>query len=363
MSVIVLGACGEIGRAVCQDLARSGVAVAVGDVRAGAGRELAGALGSGASFRQVDVRHRESLWPVLAEHDLVVNCIGPYFEFGTAVAEACLRAGRHYVDICDDHDVTESLLAMDAAVRDKGLTFLINMGASPGITNLMARMGADGLDRVRAVRVLWYEDTGETIGLGQIMHWAHIAMGRVPTYADGRWRPIRALSEREVVVFPAPCGPVPVFHVGHPEPITIPRFIPAQEVCCKGGILPESDITLTRVLDRIVAVKTVGTLKFLSRVVLRVLPLISGDTGSRQVRSAFRTDVEGERGGAQVSRSFCVVGEVAALTSAPASIAAQLIRAGEIRSAGVFSPEGCPDLPVGRFLEALGERGIRIQGA
>jgi len=361
MSVLVLGACGEIGRAICQDLAASCGQVVLGDVREKDGRELAARLGSGASFRRVDVRDREGLARVLAGHAVVVNCIGPYFAFGTTVAEACLEAGTHYVDVCDDHDVTESLLALGGAARERGLVFLINMGASPGLTNLMARMGADGLDTVRRVRVLWYEDTGETIGLGQLMHWAHIAMGRVPTYAGGRWREVRALSQREVVTFPEPCGAVPVFHVGHPEPMTIPRFIKAQEVCCKGGILPESDITLTRVLDRVLVVKTAGTIRLLARVVLRFLPLLSGDTRGRQIRSAFRTDVEGTKGGKPVSRSRCVVGEVAALTGVPASIAAQLISGGRIRAAGVFPPEGCPDLPVETFLEELAKRGIRIQ--
>ena len=111
------------------------------------------------------------------------------------------------------------------------------------------------LDQVESIRVLWFEDTGETIGFGQLAHWAHIAMGKVPQFLNGKWVNIKALTDREVVSYPSPLGSVPLYYVGHPEPVTLPRYIETNEAICKGGILPESDILLTKILDKLIPVK------------------------------------------------------------------------------------------------------------
>nr|MDO8076212.1 SDR family NAD(P)-dependent oxidoreductase [Candidatus Freyarchaeota archaeon] len=361
MSVIVLGACGEIGRFIAADLAGSGFSVTVADIREREGRTLAEELGKRASFKKVDVHDFDSLVESLKGHKLVVNTVGPYFEFGDVVARASIGAGVNYLDICDDHDVTLNLLGLSRKVEREGLTFLINMGASPGITNIMAKIGAMKLDKVHSVRVLWYEDTGETIGLGQLMHWAHIAMGKVPTYSGGEWREVRALSERELVRFPDPCGFVPVYHVGHPEPVTIPRYITTEEAVCKGGILPESDVQLTRVMDRLILVKNVKVVKLVCKFFLKILPLLTGETEERQILSAFRSDVLGQKNRKTTHLSYAVVGPVAKLTSAPASIAAQMIAKREIATPGVFPPEGCPDLNIHKLVKELEKRQIHIK--
>jgi len=59
-----------------------------------------------------------------------------------------LGAGVHYLDINDDWESTEAMLAMDAAARGRGVTAVIGMGASPGISNLLARHAMRRLDLV-----------------------------------------------------------------------------------------------------------------------------------------------------------------------------------------------------------------------
>jgi saccharopine dehydrogenase-like NADP-dependent oxidoreductase len=360
MSIAVLGGCGEIGRFIATDLVKSGFSVTIADLREREGRLLAKNLGKKASFMKVNVRDFDTLVEFLKGHKLVVNNIGPYFEFGDLVPRAAIQAGIDYLDICDDHDATLSILDLNKIVQREGLTFLINMGASPGLTNVMAKIGSEKLDKVNAVRVLWYEDTGETIGFGQLTHWAHIAMGKIPSYRNGEWIKFRALSERELVKFPDPCGFVPVYHVGHPEPVTIPRYISTDVAVCKGGILPESDVQLTRVIDKLIPVKTVSLVNLVCRFFLKILPLLTGETEKREILSSFRSDVIGLKKGEPTHLSHAVVGEVAKLTSAPASIGAQMIVKGEISAAGVFPPEGCPDLDINKLVKELEKREIHI---
>lgn len=360
MSIIILGACGEIGRYIALDLVNSGFDVTLADIREKEGNYLAQKLGSRASFLKLDVMDFNNLVEVLKNHKLVVNNIGPYFMFGDYIPKAAIQAGINYVDICDDHDATLTFLNLNKIVEREGLTFLINSGASAGLTNIMAKFGADQMDKVDSIRVLWFEDTGETIGFGQLAHWAHIAMGKVPQFINGKWTNIRALTDREVVKFPAPLGSVPLYYVGHPEPVTLPRYIETNEAICKGGVLPESDILLTKILDKLIPVKDVKIMKLIVKFFLRIFPLITGKVEEREIISAFRSDVIGIKDQKKVHLSYTVVGPVAKLTSVPASITTQMIMNGAIKSQGVFPPEGCSDLNLEHFKKELQKRNVHI---
>ncbi|MFX1242173.1 MAG: saccharopine dehydrogenase family protein [Promethearchaeota archaeon] len=361
MSIIILGACGEIGRYIAYDLVKSGLKVTLADIREFEGKKLAEKLGTNATFYKLDVMDFEKLVELLKNHKIVVNNIGPYFMFKDWVPRAAIQAGINYVDICDDHDATRTFLKMNKYVERENLTFLINSGASAGLTNIMAKIGANQLDKIDSIRVLWFEDSGETIGFGQLAHWAHIAMGKVPQYISGEWRKIKALSDREVVEFPPPLGSAPLYYVGHPEPVTLPLYIETNEAICKGGILPESDIMLTKILDKIIVNKHEKIMKLVCKFFLKILPLITGKVEEREIISSFRTDVIGQKNQKKTHLSFAVIGEVAKLTSVPASIIAQMILNNDIVSHGLFPPEGCPDLNLEKMKKELEKRNIRIE--
>ena len=233
----------------------------------------------------------------LKDYKLVVNNIGPYFEYLDWVPRASIEAGINYVDICDDHDATEIILNMHKKVEREGLVFRTGFGSSPGITNTMARIGASKLDKVNSIRVLWFVDTGETIGLGQLMHWTHIAMGKVPAYIEGKKQWVQALTGREIVHFPDPAGRVALYYTGHPEPVSIPRYIETNEVICKGGVRPESDIDITRAIDKQLTfpLKHVFILKVICKLVLDIIPLFAGNVEEREVLAANLVEVVGKQ--------------------------------------------------------------------
>jgi saccharopine dehydrogenase (NAD+, L-lysine-forming) len=68
--------------------------------------------------------------------------------------------------------------------------------------------------------------------------------------------------------------------------------------------------------------------------------------------------VRGERDNKQVTYTADIVGRMAPGTGLPASIAALMFHAGEVKEKGVAAPEGCiePD----KFLRALIQRGAKI---
>jgi saccharopine dehydrogenase (NAD+, L-lysine-forming) len=81
----------------------------------------------------------------------VVHC-APY-AFNRGVMEAALEAGCHYVDLGGLFHTTRRQLRLDREFRRAGLLAVLGMGSAPGITNVMARLGGDLLDGVRAIRV------------------------------------------------------------------------------------------------------------------------------------------------------------------------------------------------------------------
>jgi saccharopine dehydrogenase-like NADP-dependent oxidoreductase len=360
MSIIILGACGEIGRYIALDLVKSGFNVTLADIRENEGKLLAKNLGTRAVFLKLNIIDFDNLVEELKNFDLVVNNVGPYYMFGDLIPKATIQAGINYVDICDDHDATLTFLNLHKIVERENLTFLINSGASPGLTNIMAKIGANELDQVKSIRALWYEDTGETIGFGQLAHWAHIAMGKVPQYINGEWLQIRALTDREMIRFPDPCGYIPLYYVGHPEPVTIPRFIETEDAVCKGGILPESDILLTRTIDKVVLIKHNIIMKLVCKFFVKILPLLTGKTEEREIISSFRSELTGVKNQKESRLSYTVLGNVAKLTSVPASIITQFILNKDIKSYGVFPPEGCPDLSIDKMKKELERRNIYI---
>ncbi len=58
----------------------------------------------------------------------VLHCAGPFSRTAAPMAEACLRAGAHYLDITGEIEVFESMAARDAATRAAGLTLLPGVG-------------------------------------------------------------------------------------------------------------------------------------------------------------------------------------------------------------------------------------------
>jgi saccharopine dehydrogenase (NAD+, L-lysine-forming) len=74
--------------------------------------------------------------------------------------------------------------------------------------------------------------------------------------------------------------------------------------------------------------------------------------------SGLKVIVKGERKGKIVTYTADIVGRMAPGTGLPASIAALMLEAGEVKVKGVVAPEGCIDPE--KFLRALVKRGAKI---
>ncbi|UGT40937.1 saccharopine dehydrogenase NADP-binding domain-containing protein [Nocardia yamanashiensis] len=240
MRVLALGGAGAMGAAAVRVAADFPDVdeIVIADRDIGAARALAADL-SDATVRlrvaQVDVTDSDGLRAALEEADVVLNTVGPYYEFGITVLRAAIATGTDYLDICDDWEPTLDMLALDAEARAAGVCAIVGMGASPGVSNLLAWSAARDLDSVRDVYTAWPvdaagadDDRAQLIGpdgrpSAAAVHWMQQISGTIATVGDGRLvrqrplRPVRMLlpGDRRGTAYT----------VGHPEPVTLHRSL------------------------------------------------------------------------------------------------------------------------------------------
>ncbi|MEU1729257.1 saccharopine dehydrogenase NADP-binding domain-containing protein [Nonomuraea sp. NPDC005692] len=238
MKVLALGGAGAMGRvAVRVATGLPGVQeIVVADRDAHAAARLAqelGASGVRMSAREVDVTDEAELDAALKEADIVLNTVGPYYRFGLGVLRAAIRTRTHYLDICDDWEPTLEMLDLDADARVAGVCAVIGMGASPGISNLLAARAVTRLDTVTDLYTAWPVDVpgagaddtdlrgpdGRPIAAA--VHWMQQIRGTIAVVSNGELvqrQPLRP------VALTLPGGRKgTAYTVGHPEPVTLQR--------------------------------------------------------------------------------------------------------------------------------------------
>lgn len=366
MRIIVLGGAGNMGSSVVRSLVEAGETVVVADRRLDAARRVAESAGGGASAVEVDVTSRESLEAAIAPGDIVVNCVGPFYRFAPAVCLAALQRGAHYVDICDDDDPTEEMLTYDPIARAKGVTALIGIGWTPGITNVCARRAAEELDEVERIDVLWVGSATDSPaegggGIGVIQHVFHAINRPVPMFLDRRWVRLDPLAEGLLEVeAPEPFGRVKAYYCGHPEPVTIPRFLPdVREVTVRGAIMPPAVDELFAFLVRMGFAETEERIDQAPAFLLQLTPaLAAAGMLNAPPASAAVVEARGRKGGSPRVLRYSCVDRMHRLTGIPCAIAARMLAQGRVRGAGVFAPEAL--LPAGEFLAELEGAGITV---
>ncbi|UCF47806.1 MAG: saccharopine dehydrogenase NADP-binding domain-containing protein, partial [Myxococcales bacterium] len=152
MKVVTLGA-GGMGLYAAKTAAELDFVdeLVVGDLDGGAADVLAARLGPKASGAAVDVQNARAMSELFAGATAILNTVGPFFRLGPPVLRAAIAAGVHYLDINDDWESTEAMLALDDDARSAGVTAVIGMGASPGISNMLACLAMRELDDVDEV--------------------------------------------------------------------------------------------------------------------------------------------------------------------------------------------------------------------
>lgn len=352
--ILITGGNGHMGRRAVRALLHAGHEIVIGD-RQGPAIEPA------ASFIELDINDAAALAAACADVDAVLNFVGPYYRFGTTVAAAAIAAGRPYVDVCDDADVTEDLLELDAAAKEAGVPVVVGAGMSPGIINAVAQAVAAEFDQIDEILTAWIVDEHSESGPAPLDHFFHGIADDIPIWRNSQREVIRPFTQdsAEVFPFPEPLGPIEVRDVGHPEPVTLPRAVEATEVRNKGALLPPQSGPIFKMLAGIgllgdTTVEVRGTAVRARDFIVAYLTQRHNERGVSTAadRAGMGVRVRGTRRGEAVVK---YVGYAAAVTMAdstalPAAAAMEVMLSNDL-PAGVNGPEV---LGPERWFDALG---------
>jgi saccharopine dehydrogenase-like NADP-dependent oxidoreductase len=371
--VAVLGGAGAMGRAAVHHLAVSGRHVLILDADAAAARRTARVYaGPLARSAPVDAGDPERLARALRGATVVVHC-APY-AFNLGVMQAALEAGCHYVDLGGLFHTTRRQLRLEREFRRAGLLGVLGMGSAPGITNVMARLAADLLDGVRAIRV--YNG-----GADFTRYDAPLAFGFTPDtvldelslppmiFTRGRYRAVAPISLGEDFDFDL--GTQRVHASLHSEVATLPatyRKKGIRECAFKIAYDPALIQRMKLLIDLGLADTRPGPRGVAPRAVLldcfRGMPPPPAFVNDRDTMAVV---VEGRIGRRPVTLRLDLTARpqrkpplsaVARDTGFPAAIVAGLILDGAISERGVRPPERA--VPPGPLFAALAAKGMKL---
>jgi lysine 6-dehydrogenase len=362
MNVLVLGGAGDMGSRAVRDLVGQPEteSVVIADYNEVAAKLLADSLGSGKAVPiRVDANDHDALVAAMRGHDVVASGLGPFYRFETKCASAAIEAGCHYVSLCDDYDAAQAVLELHDEALDRGVTVLTGLGWTPGMSNVLARKAADQMDEVEEINVSWGSSASDSEGYAVILHTLHIFSGLVPSYQDGELLRVPAGTGKQRVRFPEPLGEVNVFHLGHPEPVTLPRcFTSVRTVTLKGGLAENALNSLAILLNKLRLINTPGKRDALAKMLKVLLPALSKIGKPANPCSGVRVDVKGKQDGQPTEISYGAADHMDNLTGLPMAIGAIMLGRGDIRERGVIAPEQCIDPDA--FIAELARRDVRV---
>jgi saccharopine dehydrogenase (NAD+, L-lysine-forming) len=377
--VAVLGAGGTIAPALVHDLAESRdvAELRLLDVNAERASDVAAAHGLGkADVVGVNAAQLDDLTTALKGADVLVNSAS--YGLNLAAMEAALGAGCHYVDLGGLYHVTKRQFELDDRFRDANLLAVLGMGASPGKTNVMARLAADRLDEVHALHVSAAASDPTPPEGGLAAPYAietifdEVTLPAI-VMRDGDVQEVPALTPGGEEMFPEPIGARRTVYTLHSELATFPASFPGLRDASFRLSLAPALATRVEVLAELGLADTdkisVNGATVSPRAVTLAVMRRKGVTHppSPSTVAVHVVDAEGVRYGqpatvrveaVTIAHERWGIGGNVVSTATPAAEVARLLIRGTLRRTGVVAPEQVLD-PV-TFLPALSRTGCRV---
>ncbi|MEW6658305.1 MAG: saccharopine dehydrogenase NADP-binding domain-containing protein [Thermodesulfobacteriota bacterium] len=364
--ILLLGA-GAMGNLAAQTAASFPEvgSLLIADFNPTAAQTVATACGAKAKAAQIDVTNRAGLTALMRQADLVMNCVGPFFRFGVPVLTAAMDAGIDYLDICDDPEPTKAMHDLHDRAQAAQITAIVGLGASPGITSMLAARARDELEATEELIAAWNieEDAGgdDKVGFSAaIVHWMQQCSGTILECENGSLVDKKPLTE-VALQYPGR-GTRTVYTVGHPEPVSFHYSFPDLKRSFCVMVMPSLWIKEFRKLadeiDRRAMtleeagkqlVEDAGASSFLDNIIAKVAGLFDHPR-----LPIFFALAQGRKNGrpARVAAAIRAIPPgMAKATGIPLALGTQLFLQGRVGVKGVIAPEIA--FQPGEFFELL----------
>ena len=347
--VVVIGAGGRQAQAMLAAAARgTDVTRWLALDRAWRPETLAATQALGMQTREQDpLADAGTLDALMRSTAIVANLAGPYYRTGFTVLDAAIAAGTDYLDICDDADITVPILSRDEAAKAAGVTAIIGLGSTPGVSNILIRLAVDHLNGADDVEIAWVVDAKDMTEAATKHFWHCFNL----VDFDGTVHPVPLPGEMHsrVVDFPGTVGRQTVVKLAHPEPLTVPRFLPVKRAVNYGAIAPIDAHAVAAALAAVADEQQPGSTGERTDMLVKAFQqFLARFEGGERIGSGLQIDVHTNGNGLRYASGADTSMEEA--TGVPAAAGVLMLAEGDTPRGGVFAPEA---LSPGKFFAAL----------
>jgi len=380
MHIIVLGGAGAMGRIAVRTLTEYDDVdhITIADYNEERAHEVAAALNSNKiDVKQIDVNDADRLRKLLRGADVTLNAVE--YIFNLPVLKACIQEKVHYADLGGLFHMTRKLMDMNDAVEAAGITAIVGMGGTPGVTNILARAAVDQLDRVESIKVqLGCSDatpsTAPLVAPYSIRTILDEFTKEPQVFQDGTWYPQQPLTGQEEMTFPSPVGRATAVCSLHSECATFPvsfRDKGIRHVSFKIAFPTDFMTKLKFLVDlgfgSAEPISVQGVKVSPREVLAKLLDLAPVEDVEPQDCDVLRIVATGETNGQQVEITNTIVvlpyrrwgiSAGALDTGTPLAIAGRMLANGQITRRGCFGPEMC--VPTEPFFRELARYDMHV---
>ena len=240
MKALVLGGAGAVCSETTRDLAKYSKfeKIVVAEYNTDAGNQLVESIGDPRlEVIFFDANNYDSMLKLFPDYDVVVN--GLPWKYDLPVTKACVEVGVNGLDVSTEEDQWD----YDASAKEKDIVFIPGVGATPGITNAMAKHAADQMDEVDDIQIYFaaFRCPAPAPGLLITFLWEFHPKteGRV-YYEDGEFHWVGPFEGLKNITFPGEIGEQEVCYIPHPETRTMPKSLGARKVSVRGCFPPHA---------------------------------------------------------------------------------------------------------------------------
>jgi len=382
MKVLVIGASGQIGAGTVKDLVdHYDAEVIAADLSLERVKKLAQKVGK-ENVRPIKLDATDPAAVRAAGKGVDVIHNSAWYELNIKIMPVAIDLGVHYSDLGGFYDYTLEQLKYDKKAKDAGVTCVLGMGSSPGITNVCGAAGARKLDSVRDISI--YCTWGTKVKSDNAAFPAYSIrtvldeITQEPGIVEnGKKKKVPALSGMTEVLMPEPAGKVVAYYIKHSEPATMADFIGkgTKNVSFRIGF-PANDFSTFKTLAQLGFGGTeqinIGGCSASPKEFITAMYLKSVEASREAVQSVedfdyFRIDVDGTKDGrdARVTYNVKTWNDLekglpsARDTSVPPSIVADWLAKGKIDKRGTQPPEAC--IEPEPFFRELAKRKILVE--
>jgi Saccharopine dehydrogenase NADP binding domain len=233
--VTVLGGYGIFGGRVAEALARDQICrVRIVGRSAKIGRNFAHRVG--ADFYPSTLDDQDALRRAIDGSFLVIHAAGPFQGTNYHVAEQCIKAGAHYLDLSDAREFVAGIGQLDDDARRRRLMVVSGVSSTPAITSAMIAELAPEFGRIDEIHTALSPGNQNPRGAATIAAVLSYLGRRIRVWRDGGWVERPGWGDAQRLEFPVPVGRRRVYNCDVPELELFPRTFGARTVRFSAGL-------------------------------------------------------------------------------------------------------------------------------